>query len=271
MTESRNGIALERDEDIAILRLDRPHVLNAIDQRMREEWIRLLRQIEDERAVYKGVIVTGTGRAFCSGGDVSEQDDYMKPTAHDGWHGQGRYQEIARLMRELSLPVITAVNGLAVGGGMAVALMSDLLVASEEAEFGVGQVVRGFVPDVGLTYVLPRLIGPSRALQMMMLYEKVDAERAQQLGFVNWVVPKDEVMPKALEIAKEIGRAPGPTLEWIKRVTYGGLDTSYDGALKLEAMVQGILSNSPAFTDGIADFRSGGRTGALADREAQNG
>jgi 2-(1,2-epoxy-1,2-dihydrophenyl)acetyl-CoA isomerase len=271
MSESKNGIVLETEGEIAVLRLDRPHVLNAIDQRMRDEWIRLLRQIEDERGVHRALILTGTGRAFCSGGDVSEQDDYMKPTAHDGWHGQYRYQELARLLRDLSLPVIAAVNGIALGGGMAVALMADLIVSSDEALFGVGQVVRGFVPDVGLTYVLPRLIGPSRALQMMMLYERVDAARAQQLGFVNWVVPKDEVMPKALEVAVEIARAPGPTLEWIKRVTYTGLDTSYENSLRLESMVQGILSNAPAFAESLDDFRSGGRTGALATEDGKDG
>lgn len=267
MSESEHGIVLEEIDGAAVLRLDRPHVLNAIDQRMRDEWIRLLRQIENDRERYRAVVVTGTGRAFCSGGDVTEQDDYMRPTAHHGWHGQQAYQEIARLMRELSMPVITAVNGIALGGGMAVALMADFLIASEDAEFGVGQVVRGFIPDVGLTYLLPRLIGPSRALQMMLFYERVSAKQAQELGFVNWVVPKDQVMEKAAEIVGLIARAPGPTVEWAKRLSYASLDSSFEAALKQESMAQGILSDSPAFEQALEDFRSGGREGALAKRD----
>lgn len=267
MSESDPGIVLEERDGAAVLRLNRPHVLNAIDQRMRDEWIRLLRQVEADRNRYRALIVTGTGRAFCSGGDVTEQDDYMKPTAHDGWHGQQLYQEMARLMRELSIPVISAVNGIALGGGMAVALMADFLVASEDAEFGVGQVVRGFIPDVGLTYILPRAIGPSRALQMILFYEKVSAAQAQELGFVNWVVPEAEVMDKALEIVALISRAPGPTVEWAKRLTYASLDSSYDSAIKLESMAQGILSNSPAFEHALEDFRSGGREGALGGKD----
>lgn len=267
MSEAEPGIVLEERDGAAVLRLDRPHVLNAINQRMRDEWIRLLRQVEADRKRYRALVVTGTGRAFCSGGDVTEQDDYMKPTAHDGWHGQMLYQEMARLMRELSIPVISAVNGIALGGGMAVAMMADFLVAGEDAEFGVGQVVRGFIPDVGLTYLLPRAIGPSRALQMILFYEKVGAEQAREMGIVNWVVPKDEVLDKAFEVVEMISRAPGPTVEWAKRLTYASLDSSYDAAIKLESMAQGILSNSPAFEFALEDFRSGGREGALGRKD----
>jgi enoyl-CoA hydratase/carnithine racemase len=254
------GITLEGEGPVAVLRLNRPHVLNAIDRRMRDEWVRLLRVVEADKS-RRVLIITGTGRAFCTGGDVNEQDEYMLPDAAEGFHGQYGYQEIPRLMRDMSIPVIAAVNGIALGGGMAVSLMADMLVASEDAEFGVGQIVRGFSPDVGLTYILPRLVGTSRALQMMMLYERMSAQRAFELGFVNWVVPTDEVMPKALEIADRIIASPGPAVEWIKRVTYDGLDIPFATSLRLESMAQAMLATTSGFVDSLAGFR--------AEREAR--
>jgi enoyl-CoA hydratase/carnithine racemase len=249
------GIVLEGDGPVATLRLDRPHVLNAIDRRMRDEWIRLLRVVEADKSL-RVLIITGTGRAFCTGGDVNEQDDYMLPDAAEGFHGQYGYQEIVRLIRDISIPVISAVNGVALGGGTAVALMSDMLVASEDAQFGVGQIVRGFSPDVGLTYILPRLVGTSRALQMMMLYDRIDAEEARQMGFVNWVVPADQVIPKALEVADRIIASPRPAVEWIKRVTYDGLDIPFNVSLRYESMAQAMLATTTGFTESLAGFRA---------------
>jgi 2-(1,2-epoxy-1,2-dihydrophenyl)acetyl-CoA isomerase len=249
------GIVLERVGDVAILRLNRPHVLNAIDRQTRDEWISHLRDFGSEASEVRALILTGTGRAFCSGGDVNEQDQYMGPTAHDGWWGQYRYQELVRLIRELPIPVLAAVNGLALGGGMAVALMADLCIASEDAEFGVGQIERGFIPDVGLTYILPRLVGTMRAMELMMLYPRITAARGAELGFVNWVVPASEVMERALAVADRIAASPPAVIEWIKRVTYANLDSSFLGSIQLEAMAQGILATGPAFEEGREAFR----------------
>ncbi len=255
-TSGDAGLRIEYEDDVVILRLDRPHVLNAIDQRMRDTWIESLRGLRTRKPGPRVMILTGTGRAFCSGGDVSEQLDYMGPTSHDGFWGQYVYQEIVRLMHDLPIPIIGAINGIALGGGTAVALMTDLRVASEEAVFGVGQVVRGLVPDVGLTYLLPRIVGVGRALELMMTNEPISAQRALELGMVNWVVPVDEVMPKALEIAHRLAGYPAPALEWIKRVTYDGLDASWDGALRMEAAAQGILCNRLEFEASVQSFNN---------------
>jgi 2-(1,2-epoxy-1,2-dihydrophenyl)acetyl-CoA isomerase len=250
------GIDVERQQGVVLLRLARPEVLNAIDQRMRDSWIAELHRIQRELNASRVLVITGTGRAFCSGGDVTEQLDYMGPTAHDGWWGQYRYQELARMLHELPIPIIAAVNGIALGGGLAVALMADVRVASKDATFGVGQVVRALVPDVGLTYLLPRIVGVGRALELMMLNEPISAERAHQLGIVNWVVPADQVVDRAMSIAQQLTKYSGPALEWIKRVTYRGLDTSYEGSLQLEAMAQGILCNRPEFEVSVEEFKA---------------
>jgi 2-(1,2-epoxy-1,2-dihydrophenyl)acetyl-CoA isomerase len=254
------GLRIDYQDEVVVMRLDRPHVLNAIDQRMRDSWIESLRSMRSREPAPRVMVLTGTGRAFCSGGDVSEQLDYMGPTAHDGFRGQYAYQEIVRLMHDLPIPIIGAVNGIAQGGGTAVALMTDLRVASSSAVFGVGQVMRGLVPDVGLTYLLPRIVGVTRALELMMTNEPISAQRALELGMVNWVVPAEEVMPKALEVAHRLAGYPAPALEWIKRVTYEGLDISWDAALRMEAAAQGILCNRIEFEESVNAFNKGDRS-----------
>jgi 2-(1,2-epoxy-1,2-dihydrophenyl)acetyl-CoA isomerase len=165
-----------------------------------------------------------------------------------------RFQEMARLVWRLPVPVITAVNGMALGGGTAVALMSDLRVASEDAVFAVGQVARGVVPDVGTTYFLPRLVGVARAMELMLLNRRLTAAEALDLGLVNRVVPADEVLPTALAMAGEIAALSEPAVRWIKRITYMNLDASFEQALTFEAMAEGLLAGTPEFVEGLRAF-----------------
>jgi 2-(1,2-epoxy-1,2-dihydrophenyl)acetyl-CoA isomerase len=134
-------------------------------------------------------------------------------------------------------------------------MMSDIRIASDRASFRVGQVARALVPDVGLTWILPRLIGTGRALEMMLLNEEVSAERAAEMGLVNHVVPHEKVGDAAMEMALKFAASSRTSLEWIKRTTYLNLDQPMDHGMRLEAMAQALLGATDDFHEGIAAFQ----------------
>lgn len=248
--DEETGLRAEwSDGEILILTLNRPESLNAINLEMREAWVAALRAVESQARSCRAVIITGAGRALSAGGDVAEMDEFFGQGADAAAHEMLRFQEMCRLVVRLPAPVISAVNGLALGGGTAVSLMSDLRVASEDAVFGVGQVKAGIVPDVGLTYLLPRIVGLTRALEMMLLDRRIDAQTALLWGLVNAVVPADEVLPTALAWARQMASMSEPALRWTKRAAYLNLDSSLDHALNLEAMAEGLLVGTPEFLE----------------------
>jgi 2-(1,2-epoxy-1,2-dihydrophenyl)acetyl-CoA isomerase len=250
-----SGLRTElRDDGVLLLTLDRPEALNAINIEVREAWNAELGEVERRARDCRAVVITGTGRAFCAGGDVTQMPDFFGQGPDVAVQQMARFQEMARLVWRLPVPVIAAVNGAALGGGTAVALMSDLRVASEDAVFAVGQVARGVVPDVGTTYFLPRLVGVARAMELMLLNGRISAAEAKEIGLVNRVVPADEVLPAALAMAGEIAALPEPAVRWIKRVTYMNLDASFEQALNLEAMAEGLLVGTPEFVAGLRAF-----------------
>jgi 2-(1,2-epoxy-1,2-dihydrophenyl)acetyl-CoA isomerase len=238
------------------LRMNRPRVLNALSVQVREGLLSVLKEIEDDPSQVKVVIFTGTGDYFCSGGDVREFEGFLGPRPVDGYRAQMRFQQMAQLFLQIPCPVICAINGKAHGGGTAVAMMSDLRIAGERTSFRVGQVARALVPDVGLTWILPRLIGTGRALEMMLLNEEVSAEEALRFGLVNRVVPDDRFEEATMEMATRLAESSRTSLEWIKRTTYLNLEQSLDSGMKVEAMSQALLSATDDFEAGIEAFKN---------------
>jgi 2-(1,2-epoxy-1,2-dihydrophenyl)acetyl-CoA isomerase len=237
------------------LTLNRPEVLNALSEALRDSLITTLREVGDDPSGTKVVIFTGAGDYFCSGGDVNEFAGFLGPRPVDGYRAQMFFQEVALRLLHLPCPVIGAINGPAHGGGTAVALMTDLRIASDQASFRVGQVARGLVPDVGLTWVLPRVIGTGRALELMLLNEELSAEAAERIGLVNRVVPHEQVGEAALELAMKLAASSQTALEWIKRATYMNLDLGMESGFRLEAMAQALLSATDDFEEGLHAFK----------------
>jgi enoyl-CoA hydratase len=242
------------DPGVLLLTLNRPERLNAIGSEMRDALIEQLRVIEREPDSCRAVIISGSGRAFTAGGDVMEFADFFSKGSQVAADNMLLFQEMCRLLIRLPVPVIAAINGMARGGGTAVALMADLRVASSEAVFSVGQVRRGLVPDVGLTYLLPRVVGLARALELMLLDTNIDAARALEIGLVNRVVPPSDVLPAAVELARTLAALPAPAVRWVKRVTYMNLDSGFDQALNLEAMAESMLIDTPEFKQSLEAF-----------------
>jgi enoyl-CoA hydratase/carnithine racemase len=243
-----------RDDGVLVMTLDRPEILNPISVEVREAWNAQLQTIERDAEGCSAVVVTGSGRFFCAGGDVAGMPDFLGSGSEKAATQMLRFQEMTRLVHRLSVPVIAAVNGPALGGGTAVALASDLRVASEDARFAIGHVRRSVVPDLGVTYLLPRIVGLGKALELMMTDRRIDAAEALDIGLVNRVVPKERVLDEALALAAELAAMPQPTLRWIKRVTYANLDASFDGALIAEASAIGMMTGTEEFQAGLQAF-----------------
>lgn len=254
-TSGEAGIRSElRPDGVLVLTLNRPEVLNPFSVEVREAFNSTLGQVQRGEIECRAVILTGTGRAFSAGGDVTQMADFFGQGPDVAVKHMDRFQEMCRLAWRLPVPLIAAVNGLALGGGTAIALMCDLRVVSETTQFGVGQVRRGLVPDVGLTYILPRTVGLARALEMMLLDRRLDAQTAHAIGLVNRVVAPDQVMPAAIELALEIAAMPEPAVRWIKRATLLNLDASFDQALNLEAIAEGQMISTPEFRQSLEAF-----------------
>lgn len=252
-----DGIVSElRDDGILIVTLDRPEALNPWGKAEREVWNDLMRDVERQTMQCRVVILTGTGRAFSAGGDVTQFGEMFDAGTEAAVAHMQRYQEMARLAWRLPVPVIAAVNGLALGGGTAISLMADLRVASETSMFAIAQAKRGFVPDIGTTYLLPRIVGLARAMELMLLAQPIDAKTALAYGLINRIAAPDAVLSEAIAMAKQILTLPEPAVRWVKRVTYFNLDATFEQALNTETMAESILAGTPDFTKALAAFMS---------------
>ncbi len=233
MSEDKNqseGEALkwERRKEIAILTLNRPHAMNSFDLELMAEHRRRLEEFEadDELRV---LVYTGEGRAFSTGIDIKKAPDFLH------WGAEDRHRTwVTPCSMEISKPTIAAVNGYAFGGGCELALGCDLRIASEKAVFGLPEVLLGALPGGGGTQTLPRLIGLGDALLLMLTGESIDAAEALRLRLVQKVVPDDQLLDEALNIAEAICRGGKNAVPMIKEVATKGLTLPIAEALWLE-------------------------------------
>lgn len=240
------------DEGVARITLCRPEAMNALSVPMMEELIRLLGQVgRDDRV--RAVILTGEGRAFCAGGDLQE----MK-LGHGGSRDFHQYMELAGALTvalaELPKPVIAAVNGAATGAGMNMALAADIAIAADTAKFSeiFGNV--GLCPDVGGTYLLPRVVGRAKAKELVFTYRMVSAQEALELGIVSQVVPPEELDGAATELARRIARGPTFAFALGKKMIDRSFETDLRSALDAESMAQALAGASADHAEGVAAF-----------------
>lgn len=213
----------KRGDGVAILTLNVPDKLNAITSTMSMNLALAADELARDDDVWV-VIVTGAGRGFCSGADVSMMAGV---TGGDALETLPRYRRLMvtgephyDVFPKLEKPVIAAINGACVGGGLSLAMSCDIRIASENARFGVAQVARALVPDYGLTYYLPIAVGMSKAMEMMYTAELIDAAEAERIGLVSKVVPLDELMNVVDELAQKILAQPPISVVFSKRMVW---------------------------------------------------
>jgi enoyl-CoA hydratase/carnithine racemase len=211
------------DAGIARIVLDRPQRMNAFTFEMIDAWRAALEECRRDDAV-KVVLVTGSGKAFCSGGDIIEMGDRLEQTpARRKSELFDRIERIPLALEDLDKPVIAAVNGVATGAGLDMALMCDIRYAARSARFAETYVNVGLVPGAGGAHFLPRLVGTAKALELFWTGDFIDAEEAERLGIVNKVFNDDTLLQEVEAIAAKIARAPPLTLRMIKRAVYQGM------------------------------------------------
>lgn len=251
MATSYRYLKLEAEDRIVTLTIERPERLNALDSEVIAELEAAFRTLSEDDEV-RGVVVTGAGeKAFVAGADISElaRLDHLS-----GVRTSRRGQDVFRLLEEMPKPVIAAVNGFALGGGLELALACDLRIAAEEARFGLPEVRLGIIPGYGGTVRLPRLVGRGRALELILTGEMIDAAEAHRIGLVNRVVPRGELLGAARALLEKI-TANGPlaialALESVDR----GLDTTLAGGLAHESNLFGILAATEDMREGMQAF-----------------
>ena len=224
-------IRIEQRGEIAILYFNRPDKLNAINRTVYEEFSDYLRSVEHGDSAGSVLILTGEGRAFVAGADI---DDYLTMTLAQFSAFQRFGRSVMAQMEQLERPIIAAVNGYALGGGFEIALACDVMIAAENAKFGLPEAKLGLLPGGGGTQRLARLVGASIAKRMIFSGETIDAQRAYELRIVSEIVVKGEAVNAAVALAEKI-LANGPlAVRMAKRVIDEGLQASLPTALSLE-------------------------------------
>jgi len=229
-------------EGIATLTLNRPEVLNALTFELYAEMRDLLQAFRYDEAV-KAVVLTGAGRAFCSGGDVHQIiGELLTRDVKAHLEFTRLTGAVVQNLRLLDKPVIAAVNGMAAGAGAVIALACDLRVASEQARFAFLFSKAGLTgADMGAAYLLPRVVGLGRAVELLLFGDTIDAATAERYGLVNRVVPPEALLPTALEWARRLARGPTLALSMTKRMVNNELDMDLLPALEAEAQAQALM------------------------------
>jgi enoyl-CoA hydratase/carnithine racemase len=239
----------ERRGAVALLRMNRPAALNALDAELVLELSRALERATTDATV-RSIVLTGTGGAFCSGADLKEALRDLDAGAALG-DRLSAFQRNVRLIATTGKPVLAAVDGAAVGFGADLALACDIRIFSERGYLQEKFVGIGLMPDGGGTYHLARLVGLGRALELLLLGERIEAARAVELGLALKVVAPEKLEAEALALAERLAEGPPLALAAIKHATRASLDGSLDDALEREAREQTRLLRSSDLREGV--------------------
>ena len=197
------SIIVRKESNIGWIVFNRPQVMNALDLNGVDEFASALDEMENDETV-KVVVLTGAGRAFCAGGDFNFFLKLYSQGSQSVQNFISHVNDIVLKIANMSKFVIASVNGDAMGGGFSFALASDMIIASENARFGLTFIKIGLVPDTGVTYILPRMIGPMRAKELFVTGDIINASEAFRLNIINRVVPADQLEHFTLEVAKKL-------------------------------------------------------------------
>lgn len=247
-------VTLDFDGQVAILKLDHQEVMNAVSVDMLGGLAEAMDEIADRRDDVLCLVITGAGRAFCTGANLQGRNNNLTAKrSNAGATLETAFHPFLRRLQNLHCPIVTAVNGPAAGAGMSFALMGDLVLCAKSSYFLQAFRRIGLVPDGGSTYLLPRLVGKARAMEMALLGEKIPAARALDWGLINRCVPDAELMPTALALAAELAAGPR-SLGLIRRAIWDSLDAGWTEQLQAERAAQKLAGKTDDFIEGVGAF-----------------
>ena len=249
-------IRLELEDGVAVITLADPATMNAAGIDTASELVHAFRSLATGGVKARAIVLTGEGRGFCSGANL--QSGVAATLDADGKADAGRalelhYNPLVTLMRDSELPIVTAVNGAAAGVGCSLALLGDIIVAAESAYFLQAFRRIGLVPDGGSTYMLPRLIGKARAMEMALLGDRISAHTALEWGLINRCVPDTDLRTTAMGIARELASGPA-SLGAIRQLIWTSLDQGWLEQLHAERLAQRDAGKTRDFAEGVTAF-----------------
>jgi 2-(1,2-epoxy-1,2-dihydrophenyl)acetyl-CoA isomerase len=246
-------ILFERDGDVVIARFNRPDRLNAFSPELLDGLRQGAADAVDQGA--RALVLTGAGRAFCSGADLQSSAERIAGRIDMSLVLESKVNVVLERLSNLDIPILTAVNGPAAGAGAGFALAGDFVFMARSSYLLLAFVNVGLAPDAGLTYALPRLVGRQRALEIMMLGERVPAEKAEAWGLCYRAVDDDKLMDEALALAKRLAAGPTRSYAAIRHNLRRSLDASFSETLRMEADSLRQLGFSEDFAEGVAAFQ----------------
>lgn len=242
-------------DGVAVITLSDPATLNAAGLDLIAELSDAMEGYAKAGSGVRCIVITGEGRGFCSGANLSGRGD--APASGDardsGSALETVYNPFVSRMRDFPIPIVTAVNGAAAGIGCSIALMGDIIVAGESGYFLQAFRRIGLVPDGGATYLLSRLVGKARTMELTLLGEKLPARTALEWGLINRCVPDDQLMTTALEIAQALAKGP-KALGYIRKLIWDGLDAEWNEQLHAERIVQREAGRTQDSIEGVMAF-----------------
>ena len=249
-------VTLDFDGSVAILKLDHQEVMNAVSIDMLGGLAEALDEIEDKRDEVRCLVLTGAGRAFCTGANLQGRNtSQQKPgRSNAGAALETAFHPFLRRLRNLHCPIVTAVNGPAAGAGMSFALMGDMILCARSSYFLQAFRRIGLVPDCGSTWLLPRLIGKARSVELSLLGERLPAEKALEWGLVNRVYDDGALMEETMKLAHDLANGPTVALSLIRKLYWDSPENSFEEQLNLEFQCQLRAGDSEDFREGVGAF-----------------
>ncbi len=252
-------LSVESDGDVWLIRLNRPEKLNALTESLYKAFETELANLVPGSA--HAIVLTGTGRAFCAGGDVEDLVPKITASATAAAEFARLASSVAIRVHSAPMPIVAAVNGLAFGAGAAIALASDLRIAAHTASFGFPFLRAGVnAADMGVTHLLPKVIGAGRAWELLLTGRTVEADEALRIGLVSEVVDDDRLLPRAMEVAHELAALPRVAMALTRRVLLNESALGFESAMLLEELAQLASSLSGESAAALDEFRAKKRT-----------
>ena len=246
-----NILVSKDSEGILTIKINRPDKMNAMNVKTAGEICAVMTEAEYDSTA-KVVVVTGAGRAFCAGGDIDEMPRDCTPDVVHEWIEPSR--KLALQALNMAKPIICAVNGYALGAGFSLALLGDLIIASEKARFGPVFINVALTPDTGTAYLLPRMVGLRKAKELAFSGEIIDAREAEQIGLVNKVVSAETFEEEVERLARKIAKGPTWAIGLTKKLLNKSYETDLPSLLELEIHCLAQVMMSEDFKEGVNAF-----------------
>lgn len=241
------------EEGVATIVMNQPDRRNALSLEMAEEIRDALRSAAADGEA-RVLVLTGTGKAFCAGGDVKSMAEGATLPAHETKERILGYYRTALYVRELDIPTIASLNGHAIGAGLTLALACDMCIAAEEAKLGATFVQIGLNPGMGTTFFLPRLVGTARACELIFTAKVIEAREAERIGLINKAVPRDKVAEETAELAGAIASGPAIAIKLAKKSIYLGAQNDLESVLQYESFGQTVCAQTEDIKEGVMAF-----------------